>query len=75
MAGRWCLRQKYLFPFPWKTFTAIQTIGLWEEKKKVTVVFTCLNVSDSTHTSQDSTIDGIKVQRDEEELVKKTWLR
>lgn len=33
-------------------------------EKKETVVFTCLNVSESTHTSQDSAIDGIKVERD-----------
>lgn len=28
MAGRWCLHQKYLLPFPWKMFAAIQTISL-----------------------------------------------
>ena len=61
MAGRWSRRQKYLLPFPWKMFTAIQTLSLWGKK---IVVFTYLNVSDSTHMRQDSVIDGIKVERE-----------
>lgn len=36
------------------------------------VVFTYLNVSDSTHSRQDSVIDGIKVEKEREELVKGT---
>lgn len=66
MAGRWCLHQKYLLPFPWKMFAAIQTISLAGGGGGGIVVFTYLNVSDSTHSRQDSVIDGIKVEKERE---------
>lgn len=44
-------------------------------EKNNNVVFTYLDVSDSTHTRQDSAIDEIKVEREREEFVKGTWLR